>query len=52
MEIRDSLVLALVSKKAIDLYKDIQQYATIFWITSILTIKDAAKALQAFKKAA
>jgi hypothetical protein len=30
MELGDLLVLALVSKKAVDLYRDMRRYATIF----------------------
>ena len=42
----------MASKKAIDLYKDMQQYATTFQITNISTVEEADRALKAFKKAA
>ena len=41
----------LVSKKAINLYRDIQQYITIFQITNISTIEEVDRALRVFKKA-
>ena len=43
---------ALASKKAINLYRDIQQYITIFQITNISTTEEVDRALRVFKKAA
>ena len=44
-ELGDSLALALASKKATNLYRDMQRYATTFQMTNASTIKDVEKAL-------
>ena len=56
MEAEDPLMLnsrgTLVSRKVIDLYRDMRRYATIFKMTNAPPIEEAVRALRAFKKAA